>query len=104
MKKFITSSVAALLVLCGTMLISQAAAPESFPQANQSLPYGQPFQNTAYSYPAYGTQYMPQHVTSTQMRTGYTRGEIRSMPITARPNRFGHFIGNTVRRRAGTGF
>lgn len=29
-----------------------------------------------------------------------SRSQIRSMPITQRPNRPGHFIGNTVRRRA----
>lgn len=85
---------------------------QQFPQ----MPY-QPYQNTqyqpyqnmqyppapsmAYVNPAYGTQAPSQHVTPTQMKTGYTRGEIRSMPITARPNRPGHFIGNTVRRRAG---
>lgn len=28
-----------------------------------------------------------------------TRQQIRSMPILERPNRFGHFYGNTVRRR-----
>ena len=104
MKKFITCSVVALFVLCGTMLISQATASESVPQATPSTSYGQPVQNTAYSYPAYGAQYTPQSAASTQMRKGYTRGEIRSMPITARPNRFGHFIGNTVRRRAGVGY
>ena len=29
-----------------------------------------------------------------------TRAEIRSMPMVARPNRPGHFFGNTVRRFA----
>jgi hypothetical protein len=29
-----------------------------------------------------------------------TRAEIRSMPMLARPNRPGHFIGNTFRRMA----
>ncbi len=28
-----------------------------------------------------------------------SRREIRAMPIHERPNRFGHFYGNTVRRR-----
>ncbi|GAB4142421.1 hypothetical protein [Thermopirellula anaerolimosa] len=28
-----------------------------------------------------------------------TREQIRSLPILERPNRFGHFYGNTVRRR-----
>lgn len=32
---------------------------------------------------------------------GMSRREIKSMPITERPNRPGHFYGNTVRRRAG---
>ena len=31
-------------------------------------------------------------------RTTMTREEIRSLPITERPNRPGHFYGNTVRR------
>ena len=30
---------------------------------------------------------------------GLTREQIRSMPILERPNRIGHFYGNTVRRR-----
>ena len=30
-----------------------------------------------------------------------TRTEIRRMPMVARPNRPGHFFGNTVRRLAG---
>lgn len=30
-----------------------------------------------------------------------TRREIRAMPIEKRPNRLGHFYGNTVRRRHG---
>jgi hypothetical protein len=29
-----------------------------------------------------------------------TRREIRALPIHERPNRFGHFYGNTVRRRS----
>jgi hypothetical protein len=32
-------------------------------------------------------------------RTNLTRQEIRSLPITERPNRVGHFYGNTVRRQ-----
>lgn len=101
MKQFITSAVVALFVMCGTMFISQtcfAAAPQGVPQVNLSTPYGPaaqtPVYNYNYNYPTYGAP----------TRTGYTRGEIRSMPITARPNRFGHFIGNTVRRRAGVGY
>lgn len=39
--------------------------------------------------------------TPTARRTGYTRSEIRSMPILERPSRPGHFYGNTVRRRHG---
>lgn len=34
-------------------------------------------------------------------RTTLSREEIKAMPITQRPNRLGHFYGNTVRRRAG---
>lgn len=32
-----------------------------------------------------------------------TRAEIRSMPLDQRPNRRGHFYGNTVRRRLHSG-
>lgn len=39
-----------------------------------------------------------------QVRYGMTRQEIRSMPILERPNRPGHFYGNTVRRRAGVAY
>lgn len=35
--------------------------------------------------------------------TAISRNEIRSMPITERPNRPGHFYGNTVRRRVDRG-
>ena len=38
-------------------------------------------------------------VDSAQARTADERAAIRQMPITARPNRPGHFYGNTVRRR-----
>ena len=31
-------------------------------------------------------------------RTNLSRAQIRAMPMVARPNRPGHFIGNTVRR------
>lgn len=34
-------------------------------------------------------------------RTEMSRQEIRSLPIETRPNRVGHFYGNTVRRRIG---
>ena len=34
-----------------------------------------------------------------QARTDMSRTEIKAMPITERPNRAGHFYGNTVRRR-----
>lgn len=33
--------------------------------------------------------------------TNLSRTEIRAMPIHDRPNRTGHFYGNTVRRRSG---
>jgi hypothetical protein len=35
--------------------------------------------------------------------TNLSRTEIRAMPIHERPNRTGHFYGNTVRRRAARG-
>lgn len=33
-------------------------------------------------------------------KVGMTRETIRSLPILERPNRVGHFVGNTVRRRS----
>jgi len=38
-------------------------------------------------------------VSPVSARTDMSRNEIKSMPITERPNRAGHFYGNTVRRR-----
>lgn len=99
MKQFITRALISLFVLSGVLFIAQtcfAAVPVYY--ANQ------PVQRSAYVYPAYGTQVQMHPVTPTQMRTGYTRQEIRSMPMIARPSRPGHFIGNTVRRRAGVGY
>jgi len=47
----------------------------------------------------------PKVVTSRQAQTtavaSANRQEIKQMPILERPHRFGHFYGNTVRRRAG---
>jgi hypothetical protein len=37
-------------------------------------------------------------VEAARIRRSMTREEIRSMPIVERPNRPGHFYGNTVRR------
>lgn len=99
MKQFITRAIISLFVLSGVLFIAQtcfAAVPS--PYANQ------PVHSSAYVYPAYGTQAPSHPITPTQMRTGYTRQEIRSMPMIARPSRPGHFIGNTVRRRAGVGY
>jgi hypothetical protein len=42
-------------------------------------------------------------VSEATARTTLTRTEIRAMPIHQRPNRAGHFYGNTVRRRASHG-
>ncbi|MBQ2622566.1 MAG: hypothetical protein IJF84_14600 [Thermoguttaceae bacterium] len=99
MKQFITRAVIALIVMSGVMFTAQTcSAAYTAPYANQYV------QRMAYVNPAYGTQ-VPYHpVTPTQMRTGYTRQEIRSMPMVSRPSRPGHFIGNTVRRRAGVGY
>ena len=99
MKQFITRAIISLFVLSGVLFIAQTCfADVPVYYANQ------PVYRSAYVYPAYGTQ-VPMHpVTPTQMRTGYTRKEIRSMPMIARPSRPGHFIGNTVRRRAGVGY
>ena len=112
MKQFIASAVVALFVMCGAMFISQtcfAAAPQSVPQVTPSTSYGPIAQTPAYNfnynnYSNYNANYNNYPSYGAQTRKGYTRGEIRSMPITARPNRFGHFIGNTVRRRAGVGY
>jgi hypothetical protein len=42
-------------------------------------------------------------ITPASARTTLSREEIKSMPITERPSRVGHFYGNTVRRRTGRG-
>lgn len=99
MKQFILRTTAALFVLCGIFTVCQTcdAAP-----ANAYYP--SPYQRSAYVYPAVGVQAPTHYLTPTQMRTGYTRQEIRAMPMIARPSRPGHFIGNTVRRRAGVGY
>lgn len=107
MKQFILRAVAALFVLSGILIATQTCFANSpyYPQYGyQPVQSAQPMQTTAYAYPPVGTQVMTHPVTPTQMRTGYTRHEIRSMPIVARPSRPGHFIGNTVRRRAGVGY
>lgn len=106
MKQFIIRAFVALIVFSGVMSITQtssAAAPGYAPYpVYPSNYYG--FNPDMIVNPAIGHQ-APQHpLTPTQMRTGYTRNEIRSMPMVSRPNRPGHFIGNTVRRRAGTGY
>ncbi len=97
----------AMFVLCGVLIVTQtcSAYTPNYPQYTSApVQSVQPVQNTAYVYPPFGTQVMSHPVTPTQLRTGYTRQEIRAMPMIARPNRPGHFIGNTVRRRAGVGY
>jgi hypothetical protein len=42
-------------------------------------------------------------VSEAEAATTLTRAEIRAMPIHQRPDRTGHFYGNTVRRRATRG-
>lgn len=101
MKQFILRTTAALFVLCGILTVFQscdAATPQSAYYSNAQ------YQRAAYVNPAIGTQAPSHPLTPTQIRTGYTRQEIRSMPMIARPSRPGHFIGNTVRRRAGVGY
>ena len=107
MKHFILRAVIALFVLYGILIVTptcSAAGPQNAPSASQPIQNGQSIQKTANFNPAIGTQVPSHPVTLTQLRTGYTRYEIRSMPMVARPNRPGHFIGNTVRRRAGVGY
>lgn len=109
MKQFITRATISLFVLSGVLFIAQTCfAADPVYYANQPVhrsAYAYPaYAYPAYAYPAYGTQVQTHPVTPTQMRTGYTRKEIRSMPMIARPSRPGHFIGNTVRRRAGVGY
>lgn len=101
MKQFIIRAFIALFVFSGVMFITQtcsAAAPGA-PYSYYPPYYG--YNQDMFINPAFGNQVQPYHLTPTQMRTGYTRSEIRSMPMVSRPNRPGHFIGNTVRRRAG---
>ena len=106
MKQIIVRAIIALFVLNGVMFITQtcSAAPRRAAYRYQTVPSSQTIQRTAYVNPAIGSQAQSHPVSLTQMRTGYTRGEIRAMPMVSRPNRPGHFIGNTVRRRAGVGY
>lgn len=117
MKQFILRAFVALVVLCGILTFTKtcfAATPDNaynfyppiYNYNPQVIPGYNPqaFPGSAYVYPPIGAQVMPHPATPTQIRTGYTRSEIRSMPMVARPNRPGHFIGNTVRRRAGVGY
>ena len=107
MKQFILRAVVALFVLCGILTVSQtsfAAASDNSYYASQPVRDVQMTQRMAYVNPPVGVQVPTHPVTPTQMRTGYTRQEIRSMPMVSRPSRPGHFIGNTVRRRAGVGY
>ena len=130
MKHLLTNAVITLFVLSGVLFSVQTsfAAPyDSAPYG--SMPYGVPYGNAPYGAPygnvpfdnvsfvappnyyggpmyyspAIGNQAPDHPMTPTQVRTGYTRGEIRAMPLIDRPNRPGHFIGNTIRRRAGVG-
>ena len=60
------------------------------------------YSNVMYDGPsAPATADMNHRVGPNVAKYGMTRGEIKSLPITERPNRLGHFYGNTVRRRAG---
>ena len=104
MKQFILRVFVALFVLCGILTVVQASTPVDAYFANPSSHSSQAIQKPVSVNPPYGTQVQSHPVTPTQMRTGYTRQEIRSMPMLARPSRPGHFIGNTVRRRAGVGY
>ena len=104
MKQIILRAFVALFVLCGILTVVQASTPVDAYFANQSGHSAQAIQKPAYYYSPVGTQVQSHPVTPTQARTGYTRQEIRSMPMLARPSRPGHFIGNTVRRRAGVGY
>lgn len=97
MKQFILRTTAALFVLCGFLtFVETCSANVFFPNLPvQSADNVNPvMRNPAAFHP----------LTPTQMKTGYTRQEIRAMPMVSRPSRPGHFIGNTVRRRAGVGY
>lgn len=98
MKQFILRTTVALFVLCGFFTVCQTC------HAAGPFRVYYPQYRSAYVYPAVGNQAAYHPMTPTQMRTGYTRQEIRSMPMISRPSRPGHFIGNTVRRRAGVGY
>ena len=104
MKQFILRAFVALFVLCGILTVVQASMPVDPYFANLPSYSAQAIQNSFFVNPPVGIQVPAYSVTPTQMRTGYTRQEIRSMPMLARPSRPGHFIGNTVRRRAGVGY
>ena len=87
---------------------NQPAAVQ-YPPASYPNYYNQYYRAQQQQYqPQYQQQYQQQYpqqprqrMTPTQRRTGYTKEEIRAMPLLERPNRPGHFIGNSIRRRAG---
>lgn len=81
----------------------RAAAPQQKATPKQKKAAQRPAANYQY-YPGYAAPAHPHHYTPTQKRTGYTREEIRAMPLLSRPNRPGHFIGNSIRRRAGVAY
>ena len=81
----------------------QTAAPQQKATPKQKKAAQRPAVNYQY-YPGYAAPAHPYHYTPTQKRTGYTREEIRAMPLLSRPNRPGHFIGNSIRRRAGVAY
>ena len=104
MKQFIHRVIAAPFVMFVFLTfapICSAAAQDAFYYGYPSSYGVQTTQRMAYVNPPIGVQVPTHPMTPTQMRTGYTRSEIRAMPMVSRPNRPGHFIGNTVRRRAG---
>ena len=116
MKRFIFSAFVTLVIFNGVLFSSlcSAAYPGSWgyynrpvrnAQTRQATPAtsAQPVQNvqTNQEKPAnsanhnYPPRWRP--MTLTEMQTGYTIEQILSMPITERPDRPGHFIGNTIR-------
>lgn len=111
MKRFIFSAFVTLFILNGFLSSSlcSAAYPGSWGYYNrpvrnaQTRQATQPVQNvqTNQTTPAnaanhnFPPRWRP--MTPTEMQTGYTIEQILSMPITERPDRPGHFIGNAIR-------
>ena len=108
MKRFLISAIVTLFVLNGVIFSTQScfADPGKQINNNQSVQTAKANQekskNDVSDYKTQPTskrkaQTRWRPMTFTEMQTGYTLEQIHSMPILERPDRPGHFIGNTLR-------